>query len=73
MEHSSISTTPIVVDGEIVSEQSDTTSTAAVADNQLLDLMQQLSTQQQNNGQMLVIGCGIIIGIMLISLVRWWR
>lgn len=76
-------TTPLidVVDGAVVTsdnkpeqtEQEVTTSTTTVADPDLLDLVQRINDQQQNYGQMLVICCGLIIGILLVSLTRWWR
>lgn len=73
-------TTPIidVVDGAVVTsenqpEQEVTTSTTTVADPDLLDLVQRINDQQQDYGQMLVICCGLIIGILLVSLTRWWR
>lgn len=76
-------TTPIidVVDGAVVTsenqpeqpEQKVTTSTTTVADPDLLDLVQRINDQQQDYGQMLVICFGLIIGILLVSLTRWWR
>ena len=76
-------TTPLidVVDGAVVTsdnkpeqpEQEVTTSTTTVADPDLLDLVLRINDQQQNYGQMLVICCGLIIGILLVSLTRWWR
>ena len=74
-------TTPLidVVDGAVVTsdneqpEQEVTTSTTTVADPDLLDLVQRINDQQQDYGQMLVICCGLIIGILLVSLTRWWR
>lgn len=76
-------TTPIidVVDGAVVTsdnkpeqpEPEVTTSTTTVADPDLLDLVQRINDQQQDYGQMLVICCGLIIGILLVSLTRWWR
>ncbi len=67
--------TPIIdVDGaadQVDQPVSATTSTAA--DDQLLQIVQQLSTQQHDYGQMMVICCGLIIGILLCSLIRWWR
>lgn len=75
-------TTPIidVVDGAVVTsenpeqpEQEVTTSTTTVADPDLLDLVQRINDQQQDYGQMLVICFGLIIGILLVSLTRWWR
>lgn len=70
-----------VVDGAVVTsdnkpeqpEQEVTTSTTTIADPDLLDLVQRINDQQQNYGQMLVICCGLIIGILLVSLTRWWR
>lgn len=53
--------------------QIDTVATVGSADDQLLQVVQQLSTAQQDYGQMMVICCGLIIGILLCSLVRWWR
>lgn len=64
------------VDGATVPEaevQTDTVTTVGSADDQLLQVIQQLSTAQQDYGQMMVICCGLIIGILLCSLVRWWR
>lgn len=66
------------VDGATVSEVADvqtddTVTTVGSADDQLLQVVQQLSTAQQDYGQMMVICCGLIIGILLCSLVRWWR
>lgn len=64
------------VDGATVPEadvQIDTVTTVGSADDQLLQVVQQLSTAQQDYGQMMVICCGLIIGILLCSLVRWWR
>lgn len=64
------------VDGATVPEaevQTDTVTTVGSADDQLLQVVQQLSTAQQDYGQMMVICCGLIIGILLCSLVRWWR
>jgi len=64
------------VDGATVPEadvQIDTVATVGSADDQLLQVVQQLSTAQQDYGQMMVICCGLIIGILLCSLVRWWR
>lgn len=76
-------TTPLidVVDGAVVTsenkpeqpEQEVTTSTTTVVDPDLLDLVQRINDQQQDYGQMLVICCGLIIGILLVSLTRWWR
>lgn len=76
-------TTPLidVVGGAVVTsdnkpeqpEQEVTTSTTTVADPDLLDLVQRINDQQQDYGQMLVICCGLIIGILLVSLTRWWR
>lgn len=76
-------TTPLidVVDGAVVTsenkpeqpEQEVTTSTTTVADPDLLDLVQRINDQQQDYGQMLVICFGLIIGILLVSLTRWWR
>lgn len=76
-------TTPLidVVDGAVVTsdnkpeqpESEVTTSTTIVADTDLLDLVQRINDQQQDYGQMLVICCGLIIGILLVSLTRWWR
>lgn len=76
-------TTPLidVVDGAVVTsenkpeqpEQEVTTSTTTVADSDLLDLVQRINDQQQDYGQMLVICFGLIIGILLVSLTRWWR
>lgn len=76
-------TTPLidVVDGAVVTteeqpeqpEQEVTTSTTTVADPDLVNLLQQINDQQQDYGQMLVICCGLIIGILLVSLTRWWR
>lgn len=76
-------TTPLidVVDGAVVisenkpeqPEQEVTTSTTTVADPDLLDLVQRINDQQQDYGQMLVICFGLIIGILLVSLTRWWR
>lgn len=76
-------TTPLidVVDGAVVTsenkpeqpEQEVTTSTTTVADPDLLDLVQRINDQQQDYGQMLVICCGLIIGILLVILTRWWR
>lgn len=70
-----------VVDGAVVTsenkpeqpEQEVTTSTTTVADPDLLDLVQRINDQQQDYGQMLVICFGLIIGILLVSLTRWWR
>lgn len=64
------------VDGATVPEadvQTDTVTTVGSADDQLLQVVQQLSTAQQDYGQMMVICCGLIIGILLCSLIRWWR
>ena len=64
------------VDGATVPEaevQTDTVTTVGSADDQLLQVVQQLSTAQQDYGEMMVICCGLIIGILLCSLVRWWR
>lgn len=64
------------VDGATVPEaevHTDTVTTVGSADDQLLQVVQQLSTAQQDYGQMMVICCGLIIGILLCSLVRWWR
>ena len=64
------------VDGATVPEadvQTDTVTTVGSADDQLLQVVQQLSTAQQDYGQMMVICCGLIIVILLCSLVRWWR
>lgn len=64
------------VDGATVPEaevQTDIVTTVGSADDQLLQVVQQLSTAQQDYGQMMVICCGLIIGILLCSLVRWWR
>lgn len=79
-------TTPLidVVDGAVVTSENQpeqpeqpkqevTTSTTTVADPDLLDLVQRINDQQQDYGQMLVICCGLIIGILLVSLTRWWR
>lgn len=76
-------TTPLidVVDGAVVTSENKpeqpesgvTTSTTTVADPDLLDLVQRINDQQQDYGQMLVICCGLIIGILLVSLTRWWR
>ena len=62
--------------GAVVPEadvQAGTTTTVGTADDQLLQVVQQLSTQQHDYGQMMVISCGLIIGILLCSLIRWWR
>lgn len=64
------------VDGATVPEaevQTDTVTTVGSADDQLMQVVQQINTAQQDYGQMMVICCGIIIGILLCSLVRWWR
>ena len=64
------------VDGATVPEaevQTDTVTTVGSADDQLLQVVQQLSTAQQDYGQMMVICCGLIIGILLCSVIRWWR
>lgn len=79
-------TTPLidVVDGAVVTSENQleqpeqpkqevTTSTTTVADPDLLDLVQRINDQQQDYGQMLVICFGLIIGILLVSLTRWWR
>ena len=65
------------VDGATVPEeaevQTDTVTTVGSADDQLLQVVQLLSTQQHDYGQMMVISCGLIIGILLCGLIRWWR
>lgn len=76
-------TTPLidVVDGAVVTSESEpeqpeqevTTSTTTAADPALVNLLQQINDQQQDYGQMLVICFGLIIGILLVGLTRWWR
>lgn len=69
-------TTPLidVVDGAVVAaDPADQQVTTSTTDPDLLNLVQQISTQQQDYGRMGIIGCGLIIGIMLCSVVRWWR
>ena len=69
-------TTPIidVVDGAVVTaDPADQQVTTSTTDSDLFNLVQQINTQQQDYGRMGIIGCGLIIGIMLCSLVRWWR
>jgi hypothetical protein len=64
------------VDGATVPEaevQTDTVTTVGSADDQLMQVVQQINTAQQDYGQMMVICCGLIIGILLCGLVRWWR
>lgn len=48
-----------------------TASTLVDADIQ--QIMQDFQRQQQDFGTMSVIGMGLIIGILLCGLVRWWR
>lgn len=64
------------VDGATVSEvetTEDTVTTVGTADDQLLQVVQQLSTAQQDYGSMMIVGFGLIIGILLVGLIRWWR
>lgn len=63
------------VDGATVSEVTteDTVTTVGTADDQLLQVVQQLSTAQQDYGSMMIVGFGLIIGILLVGLIRWWR
>ena len=64
------------VDGATVSEvetTEDTVTTVGTADDQLLQVVQQLSTAQQDYGSMMIVGFGLIIGILLVGLIRGWR
>ena len=46
---------------------------STVVDADMQQIMQDFQRQQQDFGTMSVIGMGIIIGILLCSLVRWWK
>ena len=64
------------VDGATVPEadvQTGTVTTVGSADAHLLELINQISTQQHDYGQMMIVGFGLAIGILLVSLVRWWK
>ena len=46
---------------------------STVVDADMQQIMQDFQRQQQDFGTMSIIGMGLIIGILLCSLVRWWR
>ena len=45
---------------------------STVVDADMQQIMQDFQRQQQDFGTMSVIGMGLIIGILLCGLVRWW-
>lgn len=46
---------------------------STVVDTDIQNILQDFQLQQQNYGEMMVICCGLIIGILLCGLIRWWR
>lgn len=46
---------------------------STLTDSDMQQLMQDFKDQQHDFGTMSVIGMGLIIGILLCGLVRWWR
>lgn len=71
-----LTTTPIItLDGEPVAAATDAADAVTVADGSdaMMQLLSDMYAQQRNHTDMMVICCGLIIGILLCNLVRWWR
>lgn len=68
---------PVSVDAGAADEAPETVpqeaAASTVVDADMQQIMQDFQRQQQDFGTMSVIGMGLIIGILLCGLVRWWR
>ena len=64
----------ISVDGaEVSTDLPVEASTTEDGSAEITQLLSDMYAQQIRQTDMMVICCGLIIGIMLCSLVRWWR
>lgn len=74
MEQHSTIPLDISVDGaEVSTDLPVEASTTEDGSTEITQLLSDMYAQQTRQTDMMVICCGLIIGILLCSLIRWWR